>query len=69
MDQDNRWIVEHFEELVNKYGGLYIAIRNGRIISTGDDPKKVENEAMSTYIDKKPSILRVPKEEDIVCLL
>ena len=54
MDQDSKWVVEHFEELVNRYGGLYIAVVNGDIISVGDDPKEVEDEAKSKYPTKNP---------------
>ena len=54
MDKDSKWIVEHFEELVNRYGGLYIAVVNGEIISVGDDPKEVEDKAKSKYPTKNP---------------
>lgn len=68
MNEDSQWIVEHFEELVDTYGGSYIAVVHKKVV-VGDDPKDVEDEALANYPSKSPSILRVPREEDIVCLL
>jgi hypothetical protein len=61
MVQKNKWIAEHFEELVDEYGGLYIAVV--------DDPKEVEDESVLKHPGVIPSVLKVPKEEEIVCLL
>jgi len=66
---DNEWIVEHFEELVDTYGGSYIAVVDGEVVVVGDDPKEIEDRILAEYPSKKPSILNVPREEDIVCLL
>jgi len=35
----------------------------------GGNPKDVEDEALAKYPGRKPSVLRVPREEDIVCLI
>lgn len=43
MNEDSQWIVEHFEELVDTYGGLYIAVVNTKVAAIGDDPKNVED--------------------------
>lgn len=69
MNDDDQWIVEHFEELVDTYGGSYIAVVDGTVVVVGDDPKDVEDEALRKHPGKKPSVLRVPREEDIICLL
>ncbi len=66
---DNQWIVEHFEELVDRYGGSYIAVVDGQVVAVGDNPKNAEDEALLKFPGKTPSVLRVPREEDIVCLL
>lgn len=42
---DNDWIIEHFEELVDTYGGSYTAVVDGHVGVVGDDPKEVEDEA------------------------
>ncbi len=63
------WITEHFEELVKKYSGRYIAVVGKKIVAIGDNPKYVENEALKHYPDEIPSVMKVPTEDDIVCLL
>lgn len=69
MVQKNKWIAEHFEELVDKYGGLYIAVVDDHVVASGNDPKEVEDESLSKYPDVIPSVMKVPKEEEIICLL
>ncbi|MEW5937121.1 MAG: DUF5678 domain-containing protein [Candidatus Thermoplasmatota archaeon] len=69
MKQKSRWIAEHFEELVNEYGGLYVAVVDDRVVAVGTDPKVVEDESLQKHPNVTPSILKVPKEEEIVCLL
>ncbi len=69
MNEDNQWIVEHFEELVDTYGGSYIAVVDTKVAAMGDNPKDVEDEALAKYPGRKPSVLRVPREEDIICLI
>ncbi len=69
MRQKSRWIAEHFEELVNKYGGLYVAVIDDQVVAVGTDAKAVEDESIEKYPNVTPSVLKVPKEEEIVCLL
>jgi hypothetical protein len=63
------YITEHFEELVIKHGGRYIAVVNEEVVAVGDSPRDVENEAMKRHPGKIPSVMKVPTEDDIVCLL
>ena len=69
MDKDDLWIVEHFSELVTKYAGKYVAVANETLIAVGDSGKEVEDKARAIAPDKMPSVLRVPREEDMTCLL
>ncbi len=69
MVQKNKWIAEHFEELVDEYGGLYIAVVDDHVVASGTDPKEVEDESILKHPGVIPSVLKVPKEEEIVCLL
>ena len=59
----------HFEELVREYGGLYIAIMDGKVIVKGSNPKDVEEEAKRINPARTPVIFKVPREEDLICLL
>ncbi len=69
MDKDDLWIVEHFSELVTNHAGKYIAVVNERLVAVGDSGKEVESKARELEPAKMPSVLRVPREEDMACLL
>jgi hypothetical protein len=69
MDKDDLWIVEHFSELVTKHAGKYIAVVDEKLVAVGDSGKEVEDKARQFEPNKMPSVLRVPREEDIACLL
>jgi hypothetical protein len=69
MDKDDLWIVEHFSELVDKYAGKYVAVVNEELVAVGDDGKEVEDKAREIEPHKIPSVLRIPREEEMACLL
>jgi hypothetical protein len=69
MDKDDLWIVDHFSELVTKYAGKYVAVVNETLVAVGDSGKEVESKAREIEPNKMPSVLRVPREEDMACLL
>jgi hypothetical protein len=69
MDKDDLWIVEHFSELVIKFPGKAIAVVNEQLVAVGENEVDVELIAKEKYPDKIPSVLTVPREEDMACLL
>ena len=69
MDKDSLWIVEHFSELVEKYAGKYVAVVNEQLVAVGDTRIEVEKKAREIETEKIPSVLRIPREEDMACLL
>ena len=69
MDKDDLWIVEHFSELVTKYSGKYVAVVNEKLVAVGESGKEVEDRAREIESHKIPSVLRIPREEDMACLL
>jgi hypothetical protein len=69
MDKDDIWIVEHFSELVMKYAGKYIAVVNETLVAVGESGTEVEVRAREIEPHKIPSVLRVPREEEMACLL
>jgi len=69
MDKDDLWIVDHFSELVTKYSGKAIAVVNEQLVAVGENELDVELIAKEKYPDKIPSVLTVPREEDMACLL
>jgi len=69
MDKDDVWIIKHFSELVDKYAGKYIAVVDEHVVTAGESAFEVETEAMRISPGKTPSVLLVPREEDMACLL
>ena len=69
MDKDDLWIVEHFSELVTKHAGKYVAVVNEMLVAVGNSGKEVEAKARELEPNKMPSVLRVPREQDMACLL
>lgn len=69
MDKDDRWIVEHFSELVSKYAGKYVAVVNETLVAVGKTGVEVEAKARKIEPNKMPSVLLIPREEDMACLL
>jgi hypothetical protein len=69
MDKDDLWIVEHFSELVTQYAGKYVAVVNETLVAVGESRREVETAARAIAPHKISSVLRVPREEDMACLL
>ena len=69
LTEDQKWIHEHFSELVDKYAGKYISVAGGGVVAVGDSVKEVDDAARAKYSTITPSVLRVPREEDFECLL
>ena len=69
MNKYDLWIVEHFSELVANYAGKYVAVVNEKLVAVGRSGKEVEDKAKEVEPHKIPSVLHVPREEDMACLL
>jgi hypothetical protein len=69
VEKDDLWIVEHFSELVTRYPGRAIAVVNEQLVAVGDSEVEVELIAKEKYPNKIPSVLTIPHEEDMACLL
>jgi len=69
LTEDQKWIYEHFTELVNKYAGKYVSVAGGELVAVGDSAIEVDDAARKKYPTIIPSVLRIPKEEDFECLL
>jgi hypothetical protein len=69
LTEDQKWIYEHFSELVDNYAGKYVSVAAGELVAVGDSAKEVDNAARGKYPKVVPSVLRVPRKEDFECLL
>jgi hypothetical protein len=69
MTKDQKWIHTHFSELVEKYGGRYIAVANEELVAVGESREEVEKISKKGYPGIIPSVLLVPKEKDFLCIV
>lgn len=69
MTQENSWIVKNFTKLVNRYGGECIAVVKNQVVAVAKNEKKAEAIARKKYPGRLPSVLRVPKPKELVCVL
>ena len=70
MNSSQEWIKKNFETLVSEYGGKYIGVVNERVIAAALTPKEVLEHAEVEGIEEElVSILKVPIEEELTCIL
>lgn len=70
MRKSDEWIIENFEFLVSKYGGKYIGVVNDQVISAALTPREVlENAKRFGKEEEEVSLLKVPTEEELICIL
>lgn len=67
--EDQEWIHEQFNELVDKYTDKYVSVACGKLVAVGGSVKDRDEAARAKHPKVVPSVLRVPKEEDFECLL
>jgi len=68
MDYD-RWVSRHFDELVRKYPGQFIAVYRGKLVAVGSSHKEVYERAVKRGVEEPPLTMQVPAEEDLVAIL
>jgi hypothetical protein len=70
MKSSQEWITENFESLVSKYGGKYIGVVDEEVISVALTPKQVLERAKKLGKEEEEvSLLKVPTEEELICVL
>jgi hypothetical protein len=69
MSSDEKWITEHFEELVAHYGGKYVGIAKRKVIAVGEGADEVAKKAKGIVEPKQLHIVKVPTAQEITCLL
>lgn len=60
--------VTNAEEINKKYRGKHIAIVDDKVVASGDDPRKVWEQAKKKCSEKQPVLAFVPKDETFVLL-
>ena len=70
MKKSEIWITENFESFVSKYGGKYIGIVNEKVIAVAMTPREVLEDAKKLGNEEEEvSLLKVPTEEELICIL
>lgn len=69
MTRENKWIIKNFSKLVDQYGGDCIAVVKNKIVAVGKNERIVEIKARKKYPKNIPSVMRVPKNKELVCVL
>jgi hypothetical protein len=69
MSRDETWITEHFQELVEHYGGKYVGIANRRVIVVGEGADEVAEKARDLVELSRLHIVKVPTEQEMSWLL
>lgn len=69
MSGDEKWIIEHFEELVARYGGKYVGIAKRKVIAVGEGADEVAKKAKGIVEPKQLHIVKVPTAQEMTCLL
>lgn len=69
LNKDDTWIRKHFEELVEKYEGKYVAVVDEKVAGVADTRIEAENMALKKNPNKLPSVILIPHKEDFKCLL
>lgn len=64
MDQRNYDVFLSMD--ASQYIGEWVAISEGRVVSRGENLKKVYEEAKKKYPNKKPLISKVPEKQTMI---
>ena len=65
LQEHDRWLAEHLDELIDKYPGKIVAVMNGKIVGIGDSYKEVYAPFQNQNLDWMPLAVRVPHPDDI----
>lgn len=70
MRKSQEWITENFEFLVSTYGGKYIGVVDEEVVSVAFTPREVLEKAKKMGKEEEEvSLLKVPTEEELICVL
>jgi len=69
LESIDKWYTEHFEELVEQYGGKAIAVVDEKIVAVEVNEKGAYDIARNKYPKRVPFVVRMPREDEFECLL
>lgn len=66
--QDDKWLLENLEELVDQHGGKYVVVAGGETF-IGRDAALLEKQARENHPGVIPTGMPIPRPEDFTCAL
>jgi len=69
LQKYDEWLVEHMEELVNRYPSKVVAVHEDQVVFIGDSEAEVYQWVRKKALTPMPLVLRVPRAEDLDTLL
>ncbi len=69
IEKDDLWVSQHFEELVEKYGGSYVAIADERVVAWAKDEEDILAKAKEATGNGQALFMKVPREEEFPYIL
>ena len=64
FQKEREWIHRNFDQLVDNYGGKYLAIKGEQILAVGETYSEVLQSVSQQGSEKEAYIYRVPSYED-----
>jgi Family of unknown function (DUF5678) len=61
LEQNENWMAEHYDELIQKYPGKFVAIDGGQIVAVGDSDEEVCRPFLEENREVIPLIIEVPR--------
>ena len=65
MKKNERWIAKNFGDLVDLYGGRYVAVANRQVVAVGGKADAVQRRARPVPGGGGATVLRVPDAQSI----
>ena len=65
LQEHDRWLAEHLDDLIDKHPGKIVAVIDGEIVGIGDSYKEVYAPFQNQNRDWMPFAVRVPHHDDV----
>lgn len=63
---DFGWLIEHSDEIAQRYAGKWIAVRDGRVVGVGDTAVEAARQAREKEPDAEFILEAVDQEADVI---
>jgi len=65
--EDDEWVRDHFEELMEMFPGRYVAVACGKVTGVAKTPQGAERKSLRKYPKVLPSVIWIPRPKDLTC--